>query len=57
MSGTPVTFAPTTRWPSSSVSVRIVPRPRSEKELRPCVPLDVLLVPVVTPVEPCSDGS
>ena len=57
MSGTPVTLAPTTRCPSSRVSVRIVPRPRSEKELRPCCPLDVLLVPVVTPVEPAKDGS
>ena len=57
MSGTPVTFAPTTRCPSSRVSVRIVPSPRSEKELSPCDPLDVLLVPVVTPVDPCSEGS
>src|ERR1044072_902251 len=57
MSGTPVTFAPTTRWLSSSVNVRMVPRPRSANELKPCVPLDVLFVPVVTPVEPMSDGS
>ena len=35
----------------------MVPSPRSEKELNPCMPLEVLLVPVVTPVEPCSEGS
>jgi hypothetical protein len=57
MSGTPVTLAGTTRWPSSRVRVRMVPRPRSENELRPCWPLEVLNVPVVAPVEPCSDGS
>ena len=57
MSGTPVTFAPTTRCPSSNVRVRMVPRPRSEKELRPCWPLDVLNVPVAAPVDPCSEGS
>ena len=52
MSGTPVTFAPTTRCPSSSVRVRIAPTPRSEKELRPCCPLDVLKVLTEVPVEP-----
>lgn len=52
MSGTPVTLAPTTRWPSSRVRVRIVPRPRSENEERPCEPLEVLNVPVAAPVEP-----
>lgn len=57
MSGTPVTLAPTTRWPSSSVSVRIVPTPRSEKELRPCAPLEVLKVLTCVPLDPCSDGS
>jgi hypothetical protein len=57
MSGTPETLAPTTRWPSSRVSVRIGPRPRSEKELSPCVPLDVLNVPVEAPVDPWSYGS
>ena len=57
MSGTPVMLAGTTRWPSSSVRVRMVPRPRSENELRPCAPLDVLNVPVVAPVEPCREGS
>ncbi len=57
MSGTPVTLAPTTRCPSSSVSVRIAPTPRSEKELSPCCPLEVLNVPVLVPVDPCSDGS
>ena len=29
----------------------MVPRPRSANELSPCVPLDVLLLPTVTPVE------
>jgi hypothetical protein len=37
--------------------VRIGPRPRKANELNPCVPLEVLKVPVATPVEPCSDGS
>src|SRR5690349_22319098 len=32
---TPVTFAPTTRWPSSRVRVRMVPRPRRLSELKP----------------------
>jgi hypothetical protein len=50
-------LAGTTRWPSSRVRVRIVPRPRSENELRPCEPLEVLNVPVVAPVDPCKDGS
>ena len=54
---TPVTLAPTTRWPSSSVRVRIVPRPRRLRELRPWMPLLVLLVLVVRPVLPCSAGS
>ncbi len=57
MSGTPVTLAPTTRCPSSSVSVRIVPSPRSEKELSPCCPLEVELTLVEVLAEPCSDGS
>ena len=54
---TPVTLAPTTRWPSSRVRVRIVPRPRRLSELKPWMPLDVLLVLVVRPVLPCSAGS
>ena len=52
-----VTFAPTTRWPSSRVRVRIVPRPRSDSDDRPCTPLDVLYVNVVRPVLPCRAGS
>jgi hypothetical protein len=43
--------------PQPLVIVTMVPRPRSENELRPCWPLDVLNVPVVAPVEPCSEGS
>jgi hypothetical protein len=54
---TPVTLAPTTRWPSSRVSVRSVPRPRSDSEDRPWMPLDVLKVFVVRPVLPCRAGS
>ena len=54
---TPVTLAPTTRWPSSRVRVRIGPRPRRLSELRPWMPLLVLLVLVVRPVLPCSAGS
>lgn len=57
ISGTPVTLAPTTRWPSSSVSVRIAPTPRSEKELRPCAPLEVLKVLTLVPLDPYSDGN
>jgi len=34
-----------------------VPRPRNEKDERPCWPLEVLKVPVVAPVDPCSDGN
>src|SRR6201994_3172650 len=53
----PVTLAGVTRWPSSSVSVRMVPRLRRLNELNPCIPLLVLLEKVVRPVLPWSAGN
>ena len=53
----PVTLAGATRCPSSSTSVRIVPKPRKPKALKPLRPVLVALVLTSGPVLPCSAGS